>query len=349
MKTLFTIFLVVFLYNYSVATILTVCPTTSFPAQYSTIQSAIDAAAVDDTIYIYAGIYNEVMYINKKLVIIGPGINPQRPTNLNANVLGITLTGPGASGSVIMGLYVPGSVVFGYDGAQMSNNILVTECLFYGSVQFSGYGNMVENCIFSNHYPDGTTLAFNYPNAIGNVVQNSYIHGMVFVRPGTNTILRNNIFASGDAGTRSFGILNTGQTWGSTVTIENNIFFKSNPNGPDGSTDACAFKNNIYYLTNYPPPTNAFSSGNMNADPQFVNYPAGGAPFSFAFDFKLQPTSPCVNYGTDGNDIGMWDGPAPVNKGFEPPIPRVYGLDLNNSIAPAGSSLLLTIKATKAQ
>jgi hypothetical protein len=137
--------------------------------------------------------------------------------------------------------------------------------------------------------------------------------------------------------------------FGPGVRIWNNIFFKSNPIGPNGVTSLSEFKNNIYHLTNNPPPANGLSSGNINADPQFVNFPIAGATFSFDYNFHLQPSSPGINYGTDGKDVGMWGGPVPVNWGFEPPIPRIYELTVNNSTVPAGGTLQLTIKATKAQ
>jgi len=348
MRILFTFILAAFLYSYSSATVLTVCPNSSFPAQFSTIHAAIDSASASDTIYIYPGTYPEDLTVTKQLVLIGPGINPHRPSKLSASVWSLTLTGSNSSGSVIMGLYIYFTTSFGSNTVAV-NNLLVNECYFRGGATFNGYNNIVENCILSNHYPDGTFLNFEYPNAVGNIIQNCYIHGYIALRPGTNTLIRNNIFASGDASTNAFSDIQFGEALGSSVLIENNIFFKSNPLGSRGSAYACEFKNNIYYLTNNPVPENSLSSGNLNADPLFVNYPAGGNQFSFEYDYQLQASSPGIKYGSDGKDVGMWDGLSPVNAGFEPPIPRIYELKVDNAKVPAGGTIQLTIKATKAQ
>ena len=348
MKTFVTFILAGCLFSISQATILTVCPNSSFPAKYTSIQTAIDSSAVGDTIYIYPGSYSENPVINKRLVLIGPGINPRRPTKLTATVYDFTVTGTSSSGSVIMGLNMYHTVQFGI-GAEIVNYLLISECKFSGGVNFNGYGNLLENCILSSTYPTGGSIVFTFGSAVGNIIQNCIIHGYIAMRGGTNTVFRNNIFASGDAGTSAFSDIQYGETWGTSVLVENNIFFKSNPTGPRGSTSACEFKNNIYFLTDNPVPSNSLSSGNINADPQFVSFPAGGAGFDFSYDYHLQSSSPGVNYGTDGSDVGMWGGSAPVNAGFEPPIPRVYSLKTKNSIAPAGGKIQLTIKATKAQ
>jgi hypothetical protein len=247
-----------------------------------------------------------------------------------------------------MGLYINYSTYFGSNTVSV-HNLFISECYFWSDVTINGYNNILENCILTNQYTTGNTLRFIYYNAVGNIIQNCYIHGYIALRPGTNTIIRNNIFASGDANTNAFAILQGGETFGPLVLIENNIFFKSNPPGSESAATACEFKNNIYFLTNNPVPVNSLSSGNLNADPQFVNFPVGGASFSFGYDYHLQASSPGIKYGTDGKDVGMWDGPSIVNAGFEPPIPRIYSLKTDNAKVPAGGTIQLTIKATKAQ
>ena len=43
----------------------------SGPGNYSTIQSAIDAANPGDTIFVYSGTYNEYLYLEKTINLIG--------------------------------------------------------------------------------------------------------------------------------------------------------------------------------------------------------------------------------------------------------------------------------------
>ncbi len=353
MKLLITFLVACCINSLAWANILTVSNNVTFPGQYSTIQSAINAASTGDTIYIYpsASLYNEAVNITKRLVIIGSGANEQRPSRLPSFVNTINLTSSAASGSVLTGLYLYNIITSGSDIIPV-DNLIVSDCRFNGQdggiCQFFGSNILIENCIF---FGNGIGGGFRFPRygSSGNIIQNSYIHGSIALRPGTNTIIRNNIFASGDANTVAFTDIQNGEAFGPNVRIWNNIFFKSNPIGPRSVSDASEFKNNIYHLTNNPPPVNAQSSGNLNANPQFVNYPIGGSNFSFEYNFHLQPSSPGINYGTDGKDVGMWGGPAPVNLGFEPPIPRIYDFKVNNATVPAGGTIQLTIKATKAQ
>lgn len=350
MKVLITLLVGCLINSVADATIFTVCSNTAYPAQYSTIQSAITAASTGDTIYIYPGSYSESPFFNKRLVLIGPGIDPRRPNKLPAIISGnFTITGSSGSGSVMMGLYFMTSVSVGSFGVPV-DNLIVTDCLFYaGNNNFYGNNILVENCILYSTYPTGGDIRFQLYNAIGNVIQNNYIHGFIGLRPGSNTIIRNNIFASGDANTYSFSDLQNGETAGTGVRIQNNIFYKSDPIGLRGVVDNCQFEKNIYYLTNDPTPSNGQSSGNINANPLFVNFPAAGAGFSFLYDYHLQPGSPGIGYGTDSKDLGMWGGSEPVNAGFEPPIPRVYDFKVSNSTVPVGGTIQLTIKATRAQ
>jgi hypothetical protein len=349
MKFLFSLLVACNIASLLNANILTVSNHAGYPGQYNTIQSAVNAANAGDTIYIYPSpvVYNETVNSSQRLVIIGSGANPQRPSGLLSYVFSINLTSTAASNSVIMGLYITGSIVCGSDVNHI-NNLVVSDCQFNaGSNYFFGSNILIENCILSSNNGLGGSLQMRSASS-GNILQNNYFHGSIHLRPGTNTIIRNNIFASGDVNTNAFAYIQNGEAFGSSVKILNNIFFKSNI-APPGVADACEYKNNVYYLTNNSAPSNAQSSGNINADPQFVNYPALGASFSFNYDYHLQPTSPGINYGTDNNDIGMWGGLAPVNKGFEPPIPRIYQFTVNNPNVPAGGTIQLTIKATKAQ
>jgi len=186
------------------------------------------------------------------------------------------------------------------------------------------------------------------------IIQNNIFDYGVVIGDGA-CIVRNNIFASNDASRKAI-LPYYGDLAGSpSVQIHNNIFFKNDPLGSVRTVNggyycqSCEYKNNIYFLTNNPPPVNGNSSGNLNADPQFVNYPIAGAPFSFDYNYHLQSSSPGINYGLDGKDLGMWGGASPVNAGFEPPIPRIYELNVSNSNVPAGGIIQLTIKATRAQ
>lgn len=349
MKKFFTLLVAVGFCNLGWSAILTVSNNSTYPAQYSVIQTAINAAAAGDTIYIYpsATLYAEwPITITKRLVMIGAGINPQRPSRLSSTVSGFMLSGTAASGTVIIGITFTAGIQSGSD-AVFVNNVVVSECQLVGVDglnYFHGNNIRVENCILTSPYSTGGHIIFNSTGAAC-IIQNNYLHGGVRLYAGTQALIRNNIFASGDANT--IALREYGGAYSSGVQVWNNIFYKANPGLPVAA--ACEFKNNIYYLTSNPVPSNGLSSGNINANPLFVNYPAAGNFFSLSYNFHLDTGSPGINYGTDGTDVGIWGGATPVNAGYEPPIPRIYELNVNNATVPVGGTIQLTIKATKAQ
>jgi hypothetical protein len=281
--------------------------------------------------------------MGKRLVLIGAGLNPQRPSKTGTYIQSFTLNSVAANGSVIMGIGFNTPV---NSGIAAVSNLIISDCFFGsngGSADFAGSNILIENCYIK------CPLRFVTYNASNITIQNCVFDGNIALRPGIPAIIRNNIFAGSDPNNKAFQDEQQGEPWSPTVQIENNIFFKTNPVGDRAVSDQCAFKNNIYWQTLSPVPSNVFSSGNINADPQFVNYPVGGAVFSYTYDYHLKPGSPAINYGTDGKDIGMWGGLAPINAGFEPPIPRIYELKVANATVPVGGTLQLTFKATKAQ
>lgn len=350
MKKFLTLLVAIGVCNFSWSAILTVSNNATYPGQYSSIQTAVDAAATGDTLYIQpsASVYNEfTVTINKRLVILGSGINPQRPSRLSTSVYLFVLGNANASGSVISGIYFVNCIQSGSDAIAI-NNLVISDCMFYGQggyiTAFFGSNLLIENCIFASPYTTANVLQLRTATA-GNTIQNNYIYGSLQLVPGAQALIRNNVFASGDANTIALKEYNG--AYSSNVQVWNNIFYKSNPG--TAAVAACEFKNNISYLTSDPIPTNGLSSGNINSNPLFVNFPVAGDVFSFNYDFHLQPGSPGISFGTDGRDAGMWGGTVPVNAGFEPPIPRIYQLSVNNSTVPVGGTIQLTIKATKAQ
>src|SRR5258705_1694012 len=169
------------------ATILTVSNNATYPAQFSTVQLAVNAAIAGDTIYIYpsASAYAEVVTITKRLVIIGSGINPQRPSKLSSYVSTFNLTSSAASGSVIMGINIYSDIVSGSD-ANHVNNLILSDCLIIGGA-FYGSNILIENCILYSNYPTGGGFQIRTYTA-GNIIQNNCIHGYIALRSGTNTI-----------------------------------------------------------------------------------------------------------------------------------------------------------------
>src|SRR5882724_6342736 len=187
MKALLTLLMACSMSTLLRANVLTVSNNSTYPGQYSTIQTAVDAATAGDTIYIYpsALLYVETVNITKRLVIIGSGANPQRPSRLSSFLTGINLTSSAASGSVLTGLHIYTTIVSGSD-ANPVDNLVVSDCkIDAGVCLFYGGNILIENCIFTANYSTGQGIQI--PSySTGNIIQNNYIFGYVALRPGTN-------------------------------------------------------------------------------------------------------------------------------------------------------------------
>ncbi len=132
------------------------------------------------------------------------------------------------------------------------------------------------------------------------------------------------------------------------LIVENNVFYRSEPGG---CTD-CTYNNNLTYLCNDNtlPPTsgNSVGSGNIEGvDPQWLNYPAQGAvAWTQYHDYSSSAGSPVLGTGTNGTNIGLMGGNAPVaNVPVHPKNPEVIEVDIPVSSVPAGGTLQINLKA----
>ncbi len=326
--------------------ILTVSPNGTYPAKYNNVANAITAANEGDSIYIYPGIVDEHITLNKRLVFIGAGINPRtynkNPTQWGHNYL--LQFNAGASGSAFMGI-----IFSNVQSPAIVNNLLFSDCQFYNlGIELNGNNLLIENCLFSS-----VNLRLRLFGAQNNVVRNCIFSGDntygggINLEGGSNTRVLNNVFCSNSLNSQAIGRITNYIAIGSAVLIANNIFFRTNHSATSNSE--LTYTNNIYYLSTDDIPGDPALTKNVRANPNFVNYPNEGAVFNFTHNLNLKPDSPAKNWGTDGKDAGVWGGAAPINTGFEAPIPRIYNLEVNNAIVPPGGTIQLKIQATKAQ
>ena len=115
---------------------------TSLATAKKTISEAITAAAANDTIYVYGGIYNESLIVNKILTIIGKGL-----INLNSGLsldYGITIT----ANCTIMNFKIEQFISYSI----YVNNSSIT-------INFN-------NCIFDNYYTPQGALQIYFNNCV---------------------------------------------------------------------------------------------------------------------------------------------------------------------------------------
>jgi hypothetical protein len=337
------------------ATVWTVSNNANRPAQYTTIQAAVNAASPNDTILITGGSYSGTVTAQIPLVYYGESINgttqfPQTTisSTFNLNRLNSSMS---ASGSRFYGIRfnstvsINGSFSGSTPGQEIMSDLIFERCSFIsGSSANLNYSAgkhtqmTVRNCLFLG----GISLpaATSGPHDI--VVTNCVFSPNSAAMTGSGdfdggVLIRNSLFM--DHTSSSF----TGSI--SDIVLENNIFYKAEPTGLSAST----WNNNLTYLcnSNTIPYGSNFGSGNIvNQNPLFVNYPALGAAHSFNHNYTLQAGSPCIGTGTNGIDIGLNSGNAPVsNIPIYGKIPGVTVLSIPVSSVPVGGTLQIQIEA----
>jgi hypothetical protein len=337
----------------SSATILVANNNTTSPGQYATLQSAIDAATDGDTIHVEPSnfIYdfnnfNGNINLNKSLTLIGIGNEPNKDIPYASSLSQIRMSGTACSlGATFIGLKMGGiSMACG----QPIYNLHISHCDFstiggtYESNCFAptGYFNtVIEHSIIGNTnftgFSSGDNILFN------NVVFYGYQHNLSAGQ--SNVIVKNSLFL----------YFTTGDIQGTTVTFENNIFYKVGPNltNNPGLTN-CVFNNNLFYQNYNDDPIYGSNTGADNIisqDPLFENY-VNGTAYSSAYNFRLQELSPGHNAGTDGQDIGLYGGNNVWSEtGEHPTIPVVREMNIENSVVPSQGTITVHVKSTVAK
>jgi hypothetical protein len=322
------------------ATIRTVSNATVSAGQYTTVQAAVDASVVGDTIYIHGSQtnYGDVT-LNKRLVLIGAGhsltgtqFNFQTRLNYIYFSQGNSTTLP--TGSTIKGISAFG--VYGLGGSLPVNNIILERNYF------SGYGGPTSilgtGWIFRNNF----TSKLNINNFKNIIISNNVIDTYIAYSNQPSVIITNNIFLS-----------LTYLSEVSYATVTNNIFINprslENYPGPQNTWN----KNIMIYAdpANYQtfPPANNTGVGNLNTtDNQFTTT----IPLNITLldatkqDWILFATSIGYKYGTDGTDVGIHGGSYPMpNMTGAPNIPQITSMDLQNSVIPISGTLNIELKA----
>ncbi len=360
MKSLLPLFILTIaaaLCKTSFATILVANNNNPSPGQYSTLQTAINAASNGDTIHIQPSIvvYDgtgqyDIITLNKSLTLIGVGHNPKKDIPYPSRINHVVISGTAASQGVkLIGIHLAN---FRTSCGAPMNNIHFSHCRM---ATFGGYSSIdpcpmpYNNCSMSNCYIEvGITIVTNYngPTTGNNIlVNNCVIQGQCQFGNGTNVVVRNCLFLRSSPITVP-GIL------GSGITFENNIFhILGSPNYASGLNN-CVFNNNLTYQTlddSFSYGTGHTLSNNIvGQNPLFVNYtPPANTHYSPIYNFRLQESSPGHNAGTDGMDIGLYGGSHPWSEtGEHPDLPVVRSVGIENPVVPSQGTMSVHIKAS---
>lgn len=318
-------------------------------AQFSDVQSAINASAVGDTLLIHG---TPVSYgsitLNRRLCLIGAGSNLTNTTNnFKTTLSSITIDTISSfpqyniSGFSIHGIEFSD---FSWVGNNRANNVVISRCAINSLLSIKGTNWVIKNCFTGNISTTQTSASSNIIIA-NNIINGSIFNGTSNTLFSPNVIATNNIF-TGAGPVNMFNVL-----------LTNNIFFNGVPTNTTGGN---VFNKNLTYTTSSTllvnlPPTGNTGTGNINNTiPNFINVPNPTnifkTPALANYNFTFPTTAAGYNAGTDGTNLGITGGPYPWNGNNldgRAQIPLMQELNIINSVINQGQPLNVDFKARK--
>lgn len=341
MKKLYLFLITASIFMFANAAILTVDNNTISGGKYSLLQTAINNAAVDDTILIsgspnyYDVNYFTTITIQKRLTIIGvgydaAGVATGYGTSLPTIILDSTFTNP------ITGIKFIGVYIYSINTTSAANGIQST----------------FERCRISYCNVKGPYWMFNNCHFIYNIDVNNWHHTYFFncvfsagghiYRSNANSVIIDHCFFNCDYG-------GFDQVYNALIT--NNIFWQM------GAMSATAnqnntFNNNLTWGTNslVIPAANNFGTGNNfnNVDPKLTNVPLVqwlSTNALYQYDFTITNAT-YKTAATDGTELGIYGGLYPYpNLSGKPSIPVIQTFNINNSAVLQNGTLNVTVVA----
>ena len=348
------------------ATTWTVSNNPNKPAQYTSLQTAIDSAAIGDTLLISGSPTSYgTINLNKQLHLIGEGIGSSvdNPSTGTFNLVNQDAT-VNASGSTVEGLDMS-SVNVGYYGSVPVEDVTIKRCRF-NVAYFGAYTNGVSKgskniylnqCLIRDYlYFSDSQHWLDNGGASDGEMQNIVVENCVFDGQSSYHLhyvgdcngeleLRNCMFLS-----TSQGLISSSYDLSEAV-FENCLFFGTQ--FPDNITN-CLFNNCLAYQGDdtLPPgdeAANNTGSNNLSAtDPLFVSYNATPVNHSWDHDYTLQEGSLAIGAGLDGVDIGIGGGSISSFDGNLPHTPRgpvVTSINLPVTAVAVGGTLQINVSA----
>jgi hypothetical protein len=368
MRKLFLLFPALFIsYTCVNATVHTVSNDPLKPAQFTSPATALAAASPGDTLYIYGSpnSYGDFV-INKSITIVGAGFNTRKEVFYKTVFRFVDLVAGSLSDITIDGIVCER---FGLPSSLVSySNFTLRNINVFGSIGGIGgspvqcgstFSNwLIENSFLLGFYMSGnTTCSPIAPVTNGFLVKNSIIV-ITGSLPNYGITFNNCQFgAEGGYGNNFFNQIN--------CTYNNCIFYKMYFAQNSGNVNN-QFNNCITYQTTFPSATfdlNSWSNGAtgtannciINQNPLWFTVPSGVmfslSPYSTpnVWNPAIQSSSPALNAGSDGTDIGLTGGGVPYNYLAEPKIPVIRRYQLVNAVVPPNGTVTVKATATKAQ
>jgi len=339
------------------AKVLTVSNNVASPGQYTVLQTACDAAASNDTIYIHGSesSYGDVN-ITKPLVLIGTGVNAQKRFKFSSSISTISIgwnasTTQNGGGSKIFGLDINTFYINDSPGSVGIKNVLIQR-------------NRIRN-ISVNGFRVATNININN-NVLGGATIN-----------GKSVYLKNNVILGGvQGGEKDFvGTLVVAHNviysycYMARASVYNNIFYSSSSEVFQSCEYTSMTRNLVIGKINYTNAnivfgTNTGGENILNEDPLFVDVNTNLMSYSYTnpttgpfVDYHLSAGSPAIGAGIGGVDLGIYGGDTPFFEGTSedgrnryfpmPAIPVMLDMNIVNSSVLKNGKIKVEFKARK--
>ena len=324
-------------------------------AQFTSVQTAIDAANPGDTIYVSPSLtgYTNIN-INKTIHLRGLGHNPELVNGLNATIGTITFS------------------TFDGNPSHPSNSSIAG--LKFTNLYNTAPSNGNFNILIQNNYITFMDLGNVNGFTIQGNIFNTASGGTSVIIGGTGeNLISHNIFNISSNGITTSVAVISGAS--SLSTVNNNVFiFNGTTSSPpifSNSTNPVA-NNNIFVINNSVSNTIrnpnstvnfqnclTFSYGGQtisalpgtnnlnNTNPQFESIGAPENPlFAYTKSYKLKAGSAAIDAGTDGDDLGVYSqGFLFQMRGYPFDIPYPTSINITNVLAQIGNTLNVVLKA----
>jgi hypothetical protein len=357
-----------FFFN-SNAAVLTVSNNPQIPAQYIDAQTAYNAAANGDVLYLHgsASGYSFTMgyqtdgipsvVTSKKVRVVGPGFNPTGQNNLTAK---LNLTIAPSSESAMDNISIEGieviSVNISYadinaSGNYAVNNLQFTRCAFRGTV-FYNYDaktsalnpsiNIVQSVIYyGNYLPNEGVSIFNSLVFAG-YVENAFVKNCTMFSNFSNGYylgfqqISSSVFENCIFKTKDPNFSPDGSPLSSTSTVYNRCLFdydQSTGSG-DNSYNSCLFATNPGFVDD------SYTAGTLNAIPDFISN----------LDLRLAAGSAALTAGAGSTPIGVTGGDFPFTNPKtqgSTTLPQMNTLTISSTSVQQNGSINVSFQAAK--
>lgn len=307
---------------------------------FTTFAAAIAAASNGDTILLQpsTGSYGNLT-INKSITVKGMGHAPTLNNGESSSTGNISIT---ASNIKLTGLLINGTIT----GGNNISNLLVEDCNV-GAVVLQGSsnsGHTLRGNIINAHI----MLSTSYTNSSNYTITNNLIQGLsqnALYYFNDTTIFNNNVII-GDQGLTGYVIFNQPNN----VVCQNNIWlFTNNALAQVDQTGSIPVIHNNSMTYHYGSPTITALNGTSNfnnQNPFFVTIPANNPYWAATNNYNLGASSVGNDAGTDGNDIGIFNGFYDFDmRGYPTELPYLTEMTISNNMVPAGANLNVNLKA----